>query len=93
MMTGCIGSRVTDKQPIACSIDTITADVGTTFTLVYKVYNSAGLEATVQRVISVISPCDSGQYLCGDTCSSVRPRRMIPPCNMHHHMITRRHDG
>ncbi len=71
LATGCIGSRVTDKQPIACGIDTTLADVGTTFTLTYVVYNSAGLVATVQRVISVVSPCASGEYLCGETCSAV----------------------
>ena len=70
---GCIGSRVTDKQPVACGIDTVNADIGTTYTLCYVVYNSAGMEATVQRIITVVSPCDSGQYLCGSTCSAVSP--------------------
>ncbi len=73
LATGCIGSRVSDKQPVACGVDTTLADVGTTFTLRYVVYNSAGQEATVQRVISVISPCATGQFLCGEICSAVGP--------------------
>ena len=68
---GCTGSRIIDKQPVVCGIDTRNADVGTTYALRYVVYNSAGMKATVQRVISVVSPCDSGQYLCGNTCSGV----------------------
>ena len=68
---GCTGSRVIDKQPVVCGIDTVNADVGTTYALQYVAYNSAGMKATVQRVISVVSPCDSGQYLCGNTCSGV----------------------
>ena len=72
---GCIGSRVTDKQPVACGVDTVNANIGTTYTLRYVVYNSAGMEATVQRIITVVSPCDSGQYLCGSTCSAVSTAR------------------
>ena len=71
LATGCVGSRIADKQPVACGVDTVNADIGTTYTLTYVVYNSAGMEATAQRVISVISPCDSGKYLCGSTCSAV----------------------
>ena len=68
---GCTGSRVIEKQPVVCGIDTMNADIGTTYTLRYVVYNSAGMKATVQRVISVVSPCVSGQYLCGNACSGV----------------------
>ena len=68
---GCIGSRVIDKQPVVCGIDTVNADIGTTYTLRYAVYNSAGAKATVQRVILVVNPCENGQYLCGSTCSAV----------------------
>ena len=75
---GCTGSRVTDKQPVACGVDTVNADVGTTYTLIYAVYNSAGVKATVQRVITVVSPCGSGQYLCGSNCSAVSMHR--PQC-------------
>ena len=65
MATGCIGSRVTDKQPIVCGVDTVNADVGAVFMLKFSVYNSAGMGASVQRVITVVSPCDAGQFLCG----------------------------
>ena len=68
---GCDGSRIIDKQPVVCGVDTVNADVGTTYTLRYAVYNSAGMKATVERIISVVSPCDSGQFLCGTTCSGV----------------------
>ena len=71
MATGCIGSRVTDKQPIACGVDTVNADIGTVFTLTFAVHNSAGQGATVQRVVTVISPCDDGQFFCGTSCSEV----------------------
>ena len=71
MSTGCVGSRIADKQPVACGIDTTNADIGTTYTLSYVVYNSAGMEARAQRVITVVSPCDTGQYLCGSVCSAV----------------------
>ena len=37
----------------------------------FQVYNSANQLATVQRVISIISPCSPEEYLCGDTCSAV----------------------
>ena len=71
MSSGCIGSRIIDKQPIACGVDTVNADVGTVFTLSFIVYNSVGQYASVQRVISVVSPCASGEFLCDSRCSTV----------------------
>ena len=44
--SGCVGHRFADKQPLACGVDTANADVGTTFTLNFAVYNTAGLEAS-----------------------------------------------
>ena len=69
--TGCVGQRVIDKQPAACGVDTVSADVGTTYTLTFVVYNTAGLQASVQRVVTVVSPCTSSQYLCSGSCSNV----------------------
>jgi len=37
LSTGCAGSLVSDKQPVACGIDTLNADIGTTYTLTYVV--------------------------------------------------------
>ena len=37
LATGCVGSLVTDKQPVACGIDTVNADIGQTYTLTYVV--------------------------------------------------------
>ena len=37
LATGCVGSLVSDKQPVACGIDTVNADVGQTYTLTYAV--------------------------------------------------------
>ena len=71
MATGCIGHRIADKQPIACGVDTVNADVGTVFMLPFTAYNSAGDRADAQRVITVVSPCSDGQYLCGSVCSPV----------------------
>ena len=37
LATGCVGSLVTDKQPVACGIDTVNADIGQTYTLTFVV--------------------------------------------------------
>ena len=37
LATGCVGSLVTDKQPVVCGIDTINADIGQTYTLTFVV--------------------------------------------------------
>ena len=72
--SGCIGQRVTDKQPVACGVDTSSSSVavGTTYTLKFVVYNTAGLKASVQRVVSVVSPCSASEFLCNGICSKVR---------------------
>jgi hypothetical protein len=69
--TGCVGQRFIDKQPLACGIDTVNGDIGTTFTLTFSVRNSAGLMATVQRVVTITSPCIAGQFYCGGGCTNV----------------------
>jgi hypothetical protein len=38
---GCVGHRVYEKDVLACGIDTQSADVGTTYTLTFVVYNSS----------------------------------------------------
>jgi hypothetical protein len=66
---------VVDKQPVACGVDTTSTSVaiGTTYTLTFVVYNTAGLQASVQRVVSVISPCKTSEFFCNGTCSKVGP--------------------
>ena len=74
LATGCVGSLVTDKQPVACGIDTINADIGQTYTLTFVV-RVAGFESaqsmekvnlpfSISLVILVISPF-SGVQFCG----------------------------
>ena len=67
--SGCIGHRFIDKQPIACGVDTVNADIGTTYELSLVVYDSQGNSYTVNRVIDVISPCTAGQFYCSGACS------------------------
>ena len=69
--SGCVGQRIIDKQPLACGVDTVNGNVGDTFVLSFKVFNSAGLEASVQRIVTIISPCSSGQFFCSGSCTNV----------------------
>ena len=79
--SGCVGQRVADKQPVACGVDTTWSSVaiGTTYTLNFVVYNTAGLQASVQRVVNVISPCTASEFFCNGTCSKVGPKRILNP--------------
>lgn len=47
MASGCINQRLIDRQPVACGVETTLANIGTTYTLTFAVYNSAGLVAMV----------------------------------------------
>jgi hypothetical protein len=51
-------------------VDTVNADIGTIYELVFIVYDSQGSAYTVKRVISVISPCAVNQFLCSGSCSN-----------------------
>ena len=66
--TGCSGSHLGEKDVPACGIDTSnnSTAVGTTFVLTFVVYNSAGLSASAQRTVTVVSPCEPGSNLCSD---------------------------
>ncbi len=85
--TGCAGNHIWEKDVPACGIDTSNATaVGTTFILAFVVYNSAGLSATTQRSITVISQCPSEKpNLCSDgrchdaSCSTVDSLKLNPP--------------
>lgn len=68
---GCSGDRVIDKQPSACGIDSINHDIGTTLSLSFAVYNSAGLGSSIQRVLQIVSPCNSTQFYCMGVCSNI----------------------
>ncbi len=84
--TGCSGNHVWEKDVPACGIDTSNSTaVGTTFVLSFVVYNSAGLSASTQRSINVISPCPTDKpNLCSDgrchdiSCSTVDSLKTIP---------------
>jgi hypothetical protein len=68
---GCSGDRVIVKQPSACGIDAANQDIGTTLTLSFVVFNSAGLSSTVQRVLQIVSPCNATQFYCNGECINV----------------------
>lgn len=75
---GCVGHRFTDKQPAACGLDT-NAPIGTTFVLQFVVYDSRGLNDTVQRVVTIASPCeDPSNFICDGVCSEVRGDNILP---------------
>ncbi len=57
----------------SCAVNT-SATVGTIFTITFMVfdYSISSLNASVTRTISIIDPCDTGEYLCSDgTCSTI----------------------
>ncbi|KAJ9522781.1 hypothetical protein QJQ45_019807, partial [Haematococcus lacustris] len=62
---GCVGHRVFEKDVADCGIDTgTTAAVGSTFSLVFIVFDSGGLSASVQRLVQVVEPCAPGEVSC-----------------------------
>ncbi|PNH05934.1 hypothetical protein TSOC_007762, partial [Tetrabaena socialis] len=69
--SGCLLHAPAIKTVADCGIVTATADIGTVFKLVLAVYDSRDANATVERTITVIAPCDEGLYLCGGGCHSV----------------------
>ncbi len=87
--TGCSGHHIWEKDVPSCGIDTSNSTtVGTTFIVSFVVYNSAGLSATTQRSITVISQCPSEKpNLCSDgschdvSCSTVNSLQSIPSNN------------
>ncbi len=84
--TGCSGHHIWEKDVSSCGIDTSNSTaVGTTFIVSFVVYNSAGLSATTQRSINVISQCPPEKpNLCNDrnchdiSCSTVDSLKTIP---------------
>ena len=67
------GYLFTQQGIASCAVNT-SAAVGTTFAVNFMVfdYSISSLNASVTRTISIIDPCDSGEYLCSDgTCSTV----------------------
>ncbi len=84
--TGCSGHHIWEKDVSSCGIDTSNSTaVGTTFIVSFVVYNSAGLSATTQRSINVVSPCPPEKpNLCSDgnchdiSCSTVDSLKRIP---------------
>ncbi|KAJ9507832.1 hypothetical protein QJQ45_019262 [Haematococcus lacustris] len=67
----CVGHRAFEKDILACGIDTSAADIGSTFSLVFQVYDSGGLSASLARVVVVVSPCATEEFYCDGTCSKV----------------------
>jgi hypothetical protein len=82
--TGCAGHRLVEKDVLACGVDTSNATaIGTTYQLTFVVRDRGGLNASVYRIIEVISPCDEGSQLCSDgichsmDCSTVNNLKLI----------------
>ncbi|PNH01163.1 hypothetical protein TSOC_012961 [Tetrabaena socialis] len=67
--TQCRSHWADRKQPSECGVDTVSAAIGTTFTLQLAVYDSRGAIATAQRSLTVISPCATGLNYCGEALS------------------------
>ena len=68
------GYRFLQQGIASCAVNT-SAPVGTIFNVTFLVfdYSIPSLNASVTRTVSIINPCDSGQYLCSDgTCSSIQ---------------------
>ncbi len=86
MSTGCSGNHIWEKDVPSCGVDTSNSTaVGTTFVVSFVVYNSAGLSASTQRSINVISQCPLDKpNLCSDgkchdiSCSTVDSLKTIP---------------
>ncbi|GFR50777.1 hypothetical protein Agub_g13042 [Astrephomene gubernaculifera] len=68
--TQCRAHWADRKQPSECGIDTVNAAIGTTYSLKLGVYDSMGVNATVERIIKVVSPCSTGQSYCEETSAS-----------------------
>ncbi|PNH11248.1 hypothetical protein TSOC_001938, partial [Tetrabaena socialis] len=62
--TQCRSHWADRKQPSECGVDTVSAAIGTTFTLQLAVYDSRGAVASAQRSVTVVSPCATGQNYC-----------------------------
>ena len=78
------GYLFTQQGIASCAVNT-SAAVGTTFAVKFMVfdYSISSLNASVTRTISIIDPCDAGEYLCSDnTCSTVACdlRYNVPSC-------------
>lgn len=58
-------------QPTSKQHNLTCSQVGTTFTVVFAVYNQYGQLATTTRPINIVNACDDGQTLCDGTCSEV----------------------
>lgn len=52
------------KAPSECGIDTVSAPIGTSYRLVIAVFDSRGANATAERTIAVVSPCNATQDYC-----------------------------
>lgn len=70
--SGCVGHRFTEKHPKDCGINT-NATIGASFLLTLVVYDLKGLNASVSRLVTIISPCeDPDNFICDGVCSEVR---------------------
>ncbi|KAG1660944.1 hypothetical protein FOA52_005525, partial [Chlamydomonas sp. UWO 241] len=67
----CNGHRTFQKDASSCGLDT-SAKVGTTYLLDFVVYDKEGLNATISRVVTIVSRCPLDRpYLCSGSCEAV----------------------
>ncbi|KAG2445957.1 hypothetical protein HXX76_000560 [Chlamydomonas incerta] len=62
--TQCRDHRADRKQPSECGIDTVNATVGSSFRVQLVVFDSKGANATAERLITVIKPCELLESYC-----------------------------
>lgn len=79
--TQCRDHRADRKQPSECGIDTVNATVGSSFRMHLVVFDSKGANATAERLVTVVKPCELLESYCRIT---VRGRGCL------HHWLCRR---
>ena len=79
LATGCVGSLVTDKQPVACGIDTVNADIGQTYTLTFVVRVAGAASAQSMEKVIFIFFTKSGHsgHLSFFRCTILRASRQL----------------
>ncbi|KAG2452521.1 hypothetical protein HYH02_002759 [Chlamydomonas schloesseri] len=62
--TQCRDHRADRKQPSECGIDTVNATVGSSFRMKLVVFDSKGANATAERLVTVVKPCEVLESYC-----------------------------
>ncbi|MEW5316415.1 MAG: hypothetical protein WDW38_007790 [Sanguina aurantia] len=67
------GPHLFSQKPLsACGgINTATAEIGAVLTVQLAVRDATGLRAVAHRIVTIVTPCLTGQTLCSDGCGQV----------------------